>query len=243
MLPGCLRAVHEAAARAGGTPVHIVVVADDCDDATAIHARRGGAKTVEITSHSVGAAREAGIREVLRITGHLDPAAVWLATTDADSVVPANWLIRQLRLANEGWEAVVGTISVTDWSGHPPGVRVLFEQRYRSSAGDHSHVHGANLGFTAKAYLTAGGFPSLRTAEDHALVNAFSAAGSRVLRTTEVNVVTSARRRARAPRGFSHLLRALDFEGSGVQIPRIGDHVPPDLAERNRAGLSRADLT
>jgi hypothetical protein len=35
-------------------------------------------------------------------------------------------------------------------------------------------VHGANLGFTARAYLAAGGFGSLQTAEDHAFVQALT---------------------------------------------------------------------
>jgi hypothetical protein len=38
---------------------------------------------------------------------------------------------------------------------------------------------------------------------------ALEAAGRRVLRTTRVSVVTSARRGARAPMGFSHLLSTL----------------------------------
>ncbi|MFI5066155.1 MAG: hypothetical protein ACHP9Z_19565 [Streptosporangiales bacterium] len=50
---------------------------------------------------------------------------------------------------------------------------------------------------------------ALRTAEDHGLVNALSAAGGKILRTTAVSVVTSARRHARAPHGFSHLLSTL----------------------------------
>ena len=74
-------------------------------------------------------------------------------------------------------------------------------------------MHGANLGFTARAYLKAGGFPPVPTAEDHALVTALSASGARILRTTEVSVRTSARRHARAPRGFGHLLSSLAVAG------------------------------
>jgi hypothetical protein len=70
-------------------------------------------------------------------------------------------------------------------------------------------VHGASLGFRAEAYLAAGGFSRSPSAEDHALVASLHAAGSRILRTTKVDVVTSARRLARAPHGFSHLLSTL----------------------------------
>jgi glycosyltransferase involved in cell wall biosynthesis len=210
LLPSCLTAVRLAARPLAAVPVHLVVVADACGDRTARLARAGGAEVVEIRARSVGTARAAGMRHVLRRTGHLDPATVWLATTDADTLVPPCWLTRQLRFAAGGWDAVVGTVTVSDWAQQPPGVPPAFRARYGDRPeGTHPHVHGANLGFTAAAYLAAGGFGPSRSAEDHELVNALSAAGRRILRTTTVSVVTSARRCGRAPHGFSHLLAGL----------------------------------
>jgi glycosyltransferase involved in cell wall biosynthesis len=209
LLPACLAAVHRAARRLTGLPVHIVVVADACTDRTADLARENGAAVVEVGARSVGAAREAGVREVFGRTWPLDPAEVWLATTDADTLVPADWLVRHLRYAAAGWDAVVGTVTVTDWAEHPPEIPPLFYEHYATAPGTHSHVHGANLGFRAAAYLAAGGFSPSPTAEDHALVDSLTAAGRRILRTTEVDVVTSARRHARAPHGFGHLLSTL----------------------------------
>jgi glycosyltransferase involved in cell wall biosynthesis len=222
LLPACLASVRRAAQALRGVPVHLVVVADDCRDRTVRVARRGGASVVSIDARSAGAARAAGAREVLRRTEPLDPANVWLATTDADTLVPASWLRQQVRHASQGWDAIVGTIRVADWSGYPPGTRALFRERYEGvegvegvkgvegGAGQHGHVHGANLGFRASAYLRAGGFPELPTAEDHALVAALTAGGSRVLRTRGLPVVTSARRVSRAPHGFSHYLARLE---------------------------------
>ncbi|HMD92149.1 MAG TPA: glycosyltransferase [Trebonia sp.] len=209
LLPGCLESLRRAARIVQGVPVHLVVVADACRDRTAEAARRGKAAVVTIGGRNVGAARAMGMREILCRTRHLDPAAVWLATTDADTRVPAGWLRQQLRYADRGWDAVVGTVRVTDWSGHRPGTRSLFRERYGDGTGPHSHVHGANLGFRAAAYMTAGGFPATATAEDHALVAAMEASGSPILRTRSVTVLTSARRRARAPHGFSHYLTEL----------------------------------
>ena len=210
LLPACLAALRRAARALRGTPVHLVVVADACRDRTAGVARRSGASVVTINVRSVGAARAAGARDVLRQTGHLDPASVWLATTDADTLVPPCWLRQQARYASQGWDAVAGTIRVADWSGYQPGTRSLFRRRYGGGAGLHSHVHGANLGFRASAYLKAGGFPAVPTGEDHALVAALTADGSRILRTRALPVVTSARREARAPHGFGHYLAELD---------------------------------
>ena len=225
LLPACLASVRRAALQLPGTPVHLVVVADACQDRTAEAAQRGGASLVTISARSAGAARAAGAREVLRLTGNLAPAHVWLATTDADTLVPACWLRQQARYASQGWDAIVGTIRVAEWSGYPPGMRSLFQERYEAdeprnpdereipgnaAASQHTHVHGANLGFRASAYLRAGGFPALPTAEDHALVGALAAGGSRVLRTRALPVVTSARRDSRAPDGFGHYLRKLE---------------------------------
>ena len=213
LLPTCLASVRRAAQALRGLPVHVVVAADACEDLTAQAGRRGGASVVTVGARSAGAARAAGAAEVLRRARHLDPAGVWLATTDADTLVPVNWLRQQVRYASQGWDAVVGTIRVADWSSYSPGTRSLFRERYEGFAtgtGLHTHVHGANLGFRASAYLRAGGFPALPTAEDHALVVALTVGGSRVLRTRALPVVTSARREARAPHGFSHYLRQLD---------------------------------
>jgi glycosyltransferase involved in cell wall biosynthesis len=226
LLPSCLASLRRAARALRGIPVHVVVVADACRDRTAEAARHGGASVVTISARSAGAARAAGARELLRRTGHLDPANVWLATTDADTLVPARWLRQQARYATQGWDAIVGTVKVTDWSGYPPGTRSLFRERYErgpeqpnkpsepngheGSVTGHAHVHGANLGFRASAYLRAAGFPAVATAEDHALVAALTAAGSRVLRTRALPVVTSARRDSRAPHGFGDYLMQLE---------------------------------
>ena len=104
---------------------------------------------------------------------------------------------------------MVGTVTVADWAGHPHHVQRRYIQGYRAWQGHHPHVHGANLGFTADAYLAAGGFRPLPTAEDHALVDDLRAVRLPLLHTARLPVVTSARHRARAPRGFAWLLGTL----------------------------------
>jgi glycosyltransferase involved in cell wall biosynthesis len=229
LLPACLAALRQAAG-AAGVPVRLLVVADACTDATAAVAAAAGAEVIRIRARNVGAARAAGMARLLRRTEGTDPAAAglattelagtWLATTDADTVVPPGWLRRQLRYAGQGWDVVLGTVTVTDWAGHPPHAPAAFEARYEFGAGPHPHVHGANLGIRASAYLAAGGFRPLRTAEDHALLAAATEAGCQVLQAADITVETSARRQARAPRGFSHALRALAAEpGPGGASP------------------------
>ncbi len=217
LLPACLAALGRAAG-ALAVPVHVLVVADRCTDRTAEAARASGARVVSISARRVGAARAAGMTELLRLTSGADPSAVWLATTDADTVVPPGWLRRQLDYASAGWDVILGTVTVTDWDGHPPHVPVAFAERYASGIGPHPHVHGANLGIRASAYLAAGGFQPLRTAEDHALLAAATRVGCLVVQASDISVQTSGRRLARAPRGFSALLRTMaDQRGSRAQ--------------------------
>ena len=185
LLSSCLSALQQAVCSVS-IPVYVLVVADSCTDGTAAAALACGAGVISVRARSVGAARAAGMTEVLRLTAAADPAAVWLATTDADTVVPPGWLRRQLAYAGQGWDVVLGTVTVADWSEHPAHVPTAFEARYESGGRPHAHVHGANLGIRASAYLAAGGFTPLRTAEDHALVAAAARAGCSVLRASDI---------------------------------------------------------
>jgi glycosyltransferase involved in cell wall biosynthesis len=226
LLPACLAALREAAG-AARVPVRVLVVADACTDRTAAVAAAHGAEVIAIRARNVGAARAAGMAELLRRTAGTAPAAVWLATTDADTVVPPGWLHRQLGYAGQGWDMVLGTVTVTDWAGYPPHAPAVFAAMYEFGEGPHPHVHGANLGIRAAAYLAAGGFKPLRTAEDHALTAAATETGSQVLQASDITVVTSARRQARAPRGFSHLLRTLARESGPGGAPPAAAGIGP----------------
>ena len=196
LLPACLAAVGVAAERVHG-PVVVVVAADACTDRTAELARTWGAEVVELRARCVGAARRAGTARALAL------GATWIASTDADTVVHPDWLRAQL---GTGADVVCGTVEVADWSPHPSSVRAAFRAAYRPVEG-HRHVHGANLGIRAAAYVDAGGWPALRCHEDVTLVDALVARGHRVAWSTAPRVVTSARRSARAAGGFAdHLL-------------------------------------
>ncbi len=214
LLPACLAAVAAAAEHSGcgGGPVRLVVVADGCTDGTAAVARAGGATVLGgrgAGSGNVGAARDTGVRWLLAeaAADGIPAEQLWVATTDADSSVPPDWLGLHATLAASGADAVVGTVAVTDWTGCPPGVAGAFEATYSAwrtegPAAVHPHVHGASLGVRGSAYLACGGFPAVPVGEDVALVRALERAGATILRTTASPVTTSARRTPRACGGF-----------------------------------------
>jgi glycosyltransferase involved in cell wall biosynthesis len=209
LLARCLRGLNSAAMQGGVPPVRIIVVADACSDATANVARANGVEVLEVNVRSAGAARSAGFE---RIVEESDVALeeLWLCTTDADSVVPNHWFLHQAQKEALGYDAVVGTVVVDDWSEHAVFTPRRYARHYGSGSDGHPHVHGANLGLSASAYMTAGGFPPLALAEDHALVAALTRCDVRICRTGNAPVLTSARRDARAPHGFGALLEAMD---------------------------------
>jgi glycosyltransferase involved in cell wall biosynthesis len=206
LLPACLAALRSAVIRVD-VPVHVVVVLDRCDDRSrSIVEGTPWAHVVEVDAGNVGIARAGGTRSVLRWAGGIPAENVWLSTTDADSLVPTDWLVRQCGLANLGWEVVLGTVDVADWSEHEVDVAPRWAASYQPVE-DHHHVHGANFGCSAAAYLDAGGWAPLAIDEDVAMVEALS--HRRVVRSALFPVVTSARRDPRAAGGFGDTLRAL----------------------------------
>jgi glycosyltransferase involved in cell wall biosynthesis len=225
-----IEACLEALARAAGHPhlsgvaVHLVVVLDACDDDTGPRASatlaalehrhdRLATSVVAVSVRNVGAARAFGAAHADRALGPVDPETVWLATTDADSIVPADWLAHHLDLRRQGAEGCAGMVIVDSWREHHRATRLVFERRYWPLGRhdfEHPHVHGTNLGVSLAAYLDAGGFPALPTGEDHALWRALAAADRRLLATPLAPVTTSGRRLGRSPDGFADLLIGLD---------------------------------
>ena len=212
LLPRCLESIIEAQMMLpANTTCEIIVAVDFSNDRTQEIATRhleGRGAAVCTEAGMVGQARALAAHIGLqRYRGAL--RRCWIANTDADCCVPPSWLANQLSLANEGFEAIAGTVDVDDFAEHRVGVDLLFRSSYIINAdGTHPHVHGANLGIRADAYRNAGGWAGLCTGEDHDLWNRLANMGMRRISTNAVNVITSGRRMGRAPRGFAEALAA-----------------------------------
>lgn len=210
-LPGCLAAVRAAAARLP-VPVRAVVVLDACDDGSAeiIGRCSCAVHVVTIDARNVGAARAAGFAAAQSLWGDTDPARIWYATTDADSRVDPDWLVRQMTAATD---MVLGVVRIADWRRLPAPAGRHYLRAYlsktRPDGAGHSHVHGANMGFSAAAYWRVGGFAPLPSGEDVDLAARFQRCGYHICRDAELSVSTSARRNGRAPNGFAAHLRSV----------------------------------
>lgn len=208
----CIESIDRAAA-VWGRPTDIVLAADCCADGTAATAESVelvAARLLVLTGdwNGAGSARAAGAALGLAAM-EVPPDRTWIASTDADSTVPFDWLTRQAEYAVGGADLVLGTVDLPE--GTVDDLMDRFHRSYASPGDDHPHVHGANLGLRASAYLAIGGWNHLTVGEEHDLVARAVTLGLEIRRERSHVVITSARTRSRVRDGFAdHLARLAD---------------------------------
>jgi len=223
LLAACLRSVLTAALCLP-IPVQVVTVLDSCDDGSDELAGQFGDDVafVAVDARNVGAARGAGFTYAESLGGAHD-SRTWYATTDADSRVGPDWLLRQL--AAEA-DMVLGVVHVPQLRSHSPELADQFDEAYRTGLDtdtdtdgpEHEHIHGANLGCRADAYWRVGGFAALETGEDVDLVERFEEHGYLIHRDAGLSVATSDRKVGRAPDGFADDLSGMSREAFAMAV-------------------------
>ncbi|MFW6749394.1 glycosyltransferase [Pseudomonas pharyngis] len=201
-LDDCLQAALRAAGHPmlAGEPVEILVVLDSCTDRSAHIVSQYPVRALSIEARNVGQARAIGAQQLL------DRGARWISCTDADSRVAEDWLVEQLGL---GTDAVCGTVTVERWHDtFDEAAQIRYHGHYQACEG-HRHIHGANLGVSAQAYVRAGGFEPLTCDEDVRLVRQLELCGASIAWSHRPQVITSARLDSRARGGFGDFLRQL----------------------------------
>lgn len=185
--------------------IQVLVVLDSCKDDSLRIVQNAKAAYLECDVNSVGVARDLGVRELIR------QGADWVACTDADSTVDVLWLVEQL--CAQPTDAICGVVDVDRWDTLSQKTKYEYISQYRDCM-NHSHIHGANLSFSAAAYIAAGGFQPIACHEDVRLVEQMQAMNLNITWTNRVRVTTSSRLDAKAPEGFAHFLKTIECNQS-----------------------------
>ncbi len=245
----CLRALSEALARAGtaascggvvdrgqhaggrtALAVAVCVVADRCSDATVriVRETMPAATIVENRGGlSLGELRELGARRVLAELADHRPDEIWLLGTDADTEVSVDWVCNQLAHAEDGADAVTGLVDLQPAAHLTAVLRARYAQVVAAGIRplSHDHVHGANFGVRASAFLAVGGYRPIRTGEDRDLWFRLLDAGCTLRQPLDLTVRTSARVVGRAEGGLADLLAGL--VGAPRYVPGYRDVSDP----------------
>ena len=245
LIGGCIRAL---AAQRGVDPKRwrVILVLDGCTDETralALAAAAEGGPEVELLELEpvgVGAARARGMDLGCTLLERAGNPSGLIATTDADSRVAPDWLVRQLAAVAEGARAIGGRVALEAADATFLGDATIsrrrreHEERIARVRGqgptEHPHFAGASIGITADAYRAIGGFEPLAALEDEDLGRRLSAGGVTIHRLDSVRVTTSGRTIGRAPRGL-----ARDLAVSEWHSRRTFDGFAYDVAEVARA--------
>lgn len=216
-----------AAARRVDVPVIAVVVLDACTDGTGDVVRRhveadDGVDWHCISTHwrRASSSRQSGLEHlVTSLDGRVAPRHVAVLSTDADTVVPSDWIAHHVGRLDEGDDAIAGIVdlaregddalSYDDW-------KTEYSTRFRAD-GSHPHVHCANLSVRLDVLLAAGGFGHLARAEDIDLWKRLrSSTGARIRADQRSVVRTSRRLDGRVSGGFATALRGLCRTDTGA---------------------------
>ena len=174
-------------------PDEIVVVDGGSTDKTAASARQHGATVITVAHRGIGFARQMGLQKA---------AGDICAFTDADTIVPHDWLNRIERsLSGVGVAATYGRYVVTKESSH--GLFYIYFINwfnpflFRVSSWFGLHLPGGqNIAFWRKKGIEAGGFPvDFKSVEDYEMMRRLSKVGKIVYDTK--NTVLSSGRRAK----------------------------------------------
>jgi hypothetical protein len=237
----------------------VLVLANNCTDATAETARRVAAhvpyslsvseRTLPEPSATAGGARRAAMDEAVRRLGALPTDGVIL-TTDADSTVSPTWFADNMWHLEAGADCVAGYIDAEPVEIVGLGATFLsrgrLEDTYLSQVAEiyarcdprphdpwpnHRVSSGASLAVKLSAYHAVGGLPAKALGEDVAFTGLLDRKGFKVRHAIDVSVVTSCRLDGRAGGGAADTMRLR----RDVPDAECDDELEPALRTLRRA--------
>jgi hypothetical protein len=235
-LPSLIRALGDQTWLAvRGRRLHIVLVLNNCDDASAKVAAREAAyhpnlflDLIEVDFSAedahVGSARRLAMERAWQISS--DPMRCVLLTTDADSAPTSTWIEANLRATQAGADIVGGRIIGDEAEEASLGAGFLRRASQQSRYAEltdrlatlidplpydpwprHSDHTGASLAVRANVYAAVGGMPALPFREDLAFVSRARGSGYRLRHSLDVRVKVSARLDGRALGGMADCIK------------------------------------
>lgn len=210
----------------------VVLLLNNCTDGTVGHVRALAEhlpftlylREVELPAAyaNAGWARRLGMEAAAELA---TPDGVIL-TTDADTLVEADWVASNLREIADGADAVAGYVMAdpVELMELPPEIleRGSLEWEYQQLVAEmvarvdpephdpwprHNQNCGASAAITVKAYGLIGGLPPRPVGEDRALFEMVRHIDGKIRHSLDVQVVTSARTDGRALGGLSDAIR------------------------------------
>ena len=211
-------------------PTGAVLLANNCTDGTEAIARGVAASfRIEIVSLALppecadaGTARRLAMQLAATLAG---PRGVVL-TTDADAVVPADWVALNLEALASGADIVCGQAVIDPHEARAIAAHLHADDALECEYADlldaladatcpdpadprprHTEASGASLAVTVDALRRAGGVPALPMGEDRALVAALARIDARIRHDPGIRVTVSGRLEGRAPGGMADTMR------------------------------------
>lgn len=233
----------------------ILVLANNCEDATAAVARQFAAAHPALAVHVVevqlppseahiGRARRLLMDAACRRLEAVQRPQGIIVSTDADTIPEPTWLAATLAEIRGGADAVGGRILTPT---RAPGTCAVRRSHLRDAAyrllcarleslldpnpadpwPRHHQFFGGSLALTPEAYRQVGGLPVLPYLEDEALHRALHHHDLRVRHSPQVRVYTSDRQVGRVPVGLSWQLREwARLSGAGTEpVVESGHHL------------------
>lgn len=226
-LPACLDAIDRAAELFAGR-VTIVALLNDCSDGTLDVLTRWRPRYADVSCYAVSLLagfRHAGWARRLawdRAADLLESDDDLLLSTDADTNVAPDWIVRTVAHIDDGYDAVAGRALTVRGDREQLGTaarrRLDMIGRYytaldylRADADTsphdrwprHFYEGGASIALSRGLYRRIGGAPTPPVAEDRALFDRIRLGGGRVRHALDVRVFTSCRTAGRAPGGMA----------------------------------------
>jgi glycosyltransferase involved in cell wall biosynthesis len=149
-----------------------------------------------------------------------------LLTTDADAVVPRDWVWRNLRALQNGADIVCGqaVIDPVEAACIPPHLHAddalecrlvalldhlawMLDPEPHDPPARHTEASGASLAVRTDIYRRVGGIPAIRSGEDRAFVRALWMIDARVRHDPNIQVTVSGRIVGRAEGGMADAIR------------------------------------